>query len=406
MRTFFSLKTRIFGFFLLVTSAVILPALWVALRHGGEGKFHQAAELAGVALLALALSFYLSRRFAKEILAPMEKLVKGTQYVVEGRYDERLDVAKEDEVGRLTESFNRMLRDLQDRERIRSVMDKMVSREIADELLKAGDLKLGGEIRFATILFSDIRDFTGLAESMDPQELISLLNDYLTQMNMIVRNNHGVIDKYIGDSIMSLFGAPITHANDVDNALLTGLQMLDTLKDFNARCQKTGRPEIHIGIGINTGPVVAGTMGSEDRNNYTVIGDTVNLASRLEGLTRIYNVDCVVSEFTQRECKKEYIFRELDMVRVKGRSTPVRVFELWNDSAAGPDMVAEVVQKFQNARHFYLLKDWARAENLFKQVLEMRPHDGPSALYLDRVQKLRVSPPQEAWDGVYTVSTK
>jgi adenylate cyclase len=293
---------------------------------------------------------------------------------------------------------------LQEREKIRSTMNKVVSKQIAEELLK-GEIKMGGEIRFATVLFSDIRGFTGLSESMDPQELITLLNEYLTLMSRVVEKHNGVIDKYIGDAIMALFGAPLTHADDVDNCLQTALDMLWALEDFNYRRAWEGKLPVRIGVGINTGPVVAGNMGSEDRLNYTVLGDSVNLASRLEGLTRTYNVNCIVSEFTQRESKKNLIFRELDLVRVKGRSSSVRIYELW-DQAQNKDGVSEMLQKFQNARQFYLLKDWARAETLFRHVLEMRPGDGPSQLYLNRIQQLRLSPPPETWDGVYTSLTK
>jgi adenylate cyclase len=321
--------------------------------------------------------------------------------VTEGRFDQRVETARADEVGDLAGAFNEMTKGLQERERVRSIMNKVVSKQVAEELLK-GEIRMGGEIRFATVMFSDIREFTALSESVDPQELVGTLNDYLTLMSRVVEKHSGVIDKYIGDAIMSLFGAPLSHPADVDNCLQTALDMLWALEDFNYRRAWEGKPPIRIGAGINTGPVIAGNMGSEDRLNYTVLGDSVNLASRLERLTRIYDVNCIVSEFTLRESKKKtFIFRELDLVRVRGRSSLVRIYELW-DKAQHKEGLSELLQKFQNARQFYLLKDWVRAETLFRQVLEMRPGDGPSQVYLSRIHQLRLSPPPETWDGVYT----
>jgi adenylate cyclase len=359
-----------------------------------------------IGLGALLLAGLVSLGFAHGITSPIRELVRGTQYVIQGRYDQRLAVRQRDEVGTLAESFNEMLKGLQERERIRSAMNKVVSKEIAEEILK-GEIRLGGEIRFATILFSDIREFTGLSESMDPHELVKMLNEYLTLMSRVVQQNHGVIDKYIGDAVMALFGAPLTTNEDVDNSLQTAQDMLTALGEFNYRRAWEGKPPVRIGLGINTGPVVAGNMGSEDRLNYTVLGDTVNLASRMEGLTRTYNVNCIVSEFTHRESRRGFRFRELDFVRVKGRATPVRIFELWVKSPSEADEeIPEVLQKFQNARQFYIMRDWERAETYFRQVLEMRPDDGPSLMYLSRIEELRRTPPPETWDGVYTAITK
>jgi adenylate cyclase len=369
------------------------------------GPLHHLEQLLlfiGVAVLIL--SGLVSFGFSQRITQPLEELVRGTQLVIEGRYDQRLPVRRNDEMGRLAESFNRMLAGLQERERFRSAMQKVVSREIADELLK-GEIKLGGEIRFASVLFADIRGFTGLSESIAPQQLVGFLNEYLTLMGQAVERNHGVIDKYMGDSIMAVFGAPLSHATDVDNCLQTALDMIWCLKEFNYRRAWQSERPISMSIGINTGPVVAGNMGSEDRLNYTVLGDAVNLAYRLEGLTRLYCVDCIVSEFTLRECKANFHFRELDLVRVKGRSGSVRIFELWNPREPVENL-SEMFQKFQNARKFYLLRDWSRAEDLFREVLEMRPKDGPSQLYLSRIQQLRQAPPPDNWDGVYIALTK
>ena len=341
---------------------------------------------------------------ARRLPLAFKDLARATQYVMEGRYNHRLPVRGNDEASRLAESFNRMLESLHGRERIRSTMDKVVSREIAVELLK-GDLRLGGEVRFSSILFADVRGFTAISESMEPQELVAFLNEYLTLMSRVVERHGGVVDKYIGDCVMALFGAPVSRERDVDNALQTALEMIWCVEEFNYRRSWEGKPPVQISVGINTGPVVAGNMGSEDRLNYTVVGDAVNLAYRLESLTRLYNVSCLVSEYTVRECKAKLPFRELDVVRVKGRGAPVRVFELWHQDRS-PELVEEILKKFEAARRFYLLRDWDRAEVLYKQVLELNPDDGPSRLYLDRLRALRLVPPGDAWDGVHVALMK
>jgi adenylate cyclase len=373
------------------------------LAAGGAGaalsRRPMLAAAGGMAVAAVVL-WALGRRF----LLAFSDLTRGTQYVTEGRYTHRLPIRGSDEVGRMAESFNRMMESLQGRERIRSAMDKVVSREVAEELLK-GELRLGGEVRFSSVLFADIRGFTALSENMEPQSLVSFLNDYLTLMSRVVERHHGVVDKYIGDCVMALFGAPVSHDGDVDNALQTAREMIWCMEEFNYRRSWEGKQPIRVSVGINTGPVVAGNMGSEDRLNYTVVGDAVNLAYRLESLTRLYEVACLVSEYTVRESKAKLPFRELDIVKVKGRAAPVRVFELWHEERS-PEVVEEILHKFEAARRFYLLREWDRAEVLFQQVLELHPGDGPSRLYLNRLRDLRLVPPGEAWDGVHVALVK
>ena len=204
----------------------------------------------------------------------------------------------------------------------------MVDPVIAEKLLQQKEIELGGEEREVTILFSDIRGFTTLSESRSSTDILSFLNIYLTHMGQVIEHNGGIVDKFIGDAIMALWGAPICHEDDVDRALCAAIEMSNELAGLNELLQVTEWPAIQIGIGIHTGVVVAGNMGSPDRLNYTVIGDGVNLASRLETLTKEYDAMIIISEASLSKAKLEYETQDLGIVKVKGRSEETRIFAL------------------------------------------------------------------------------
>ena len=229
------------------------------------------------------------------ITRPVKELTLGALAVEQGRYDYRLKSKHQHEVGRFIATFNEMMVSLSEKEKIRSIMNKVVSKEVAHELLR-NRVELGGAERRVSILFTDIRGFTTLAESMAPADLVQMLNDYFSRMSPVIDKEGGVIDKYIGDAIMAIFGAPIEFPDDALRAVRAGAIMLAELRAFNAERAALQLPPIHIGVGINCGTVVAGNIGSESRLNYTIIGDAVNLASRLEGLTKHYEVGMIVSE--------------------------------------------------------------------------------------------------------------
>ena len=228
-----------------------------------------------------------------------------------------------------------IVKDLCAREKILSIMQKAVSPEVAEYML-TGDIEPGGEEKVCTVLFADIRDFTSIAEQLSPKELVDLVNTYLQSMSRVIERHSGVIDKFIGDAIMAVWGAPAEHRSesgvplDADLACEAAIDMMLALAEFNIVRTAQARPALRIGIGIDTGPVVAGIMGSLSRLNYTVMGDHVNIASRLEAATRSYSVPIIISEFTLQALTTpdRFVSRELDLLRVKGRSRPIRVFEL------------------------------------------------------------------------------
>jgi adenylate cyclase len=285
-------------------------------------------RIAVIGLLALVAALALGAGVARGITAPVERLAAGMRAVLQGNLEQRVPVGRADEIGFLAASFNEMTAGLQERARIRDVIDKVVSPEVAHELLARG-LALGGELREASVLFADVRGFTGLAERTAAPDLLRLLNAYLTAMSRSIEHEGGVVDKYMGDAVMAVFGAPLEQPDHAARALAAARAMLGEVERLN----ETRRPEppLRIGVGIASGPVVAGNVGSPERLNYTVLGDTVNLAARLQDLTKEHRVPLLLTEETWRAAGAG-AGRCLGDVTVRGRVAPVR---LWTPADAG-----------------------------------------------------------------------
>jgi adenylate cyclase len=282
-----------------------------------------------LAIAGLVVSITMGIWIASGVSSPVLQLAQGAREVAAGDYKHRIDLKQEDELGLLAKSFNQMSAGLAERDRVRDLLGKVVSPEVAAELVR-NEAALGGEEREVTVLFSDLRKFTGMSETLAPREMLGILNSYFTQMSAIVERRGGVVDKYVGDALMALFGAPLSNPDDADRALNAALDMIEALDDLNQRWANRGLPTIGVGIGINTDIVVAGNMGSETRLNYTVIGDGVNLASRLEGLTKVpeYETRIIVSGATLAKARGKYRTRPLGGVEVKGRHKPAEIFAL------------------------------------------------------------------------------
>ena len=277
---------------------------------------------------------------------------------------------------------------------------------VVNEILRdPAKLKLGGEKKELSVLFSDIRGFTTLAEDMEPETLVSLLNEYLTEMTEVVFEFDGLLDKYIGDAIMAVWGAPLEQADHPLRACRTALKMLDRLTKMQQKWEAEGTPRLDIGIGLNTGTMVVGNMGSDRRFDYTVMGDSVNLASRLEGINKEYGTQVMISEFTYERVKEDFFCRELDAVRVKGKERPVKIFELMALRSEEDPRIA-IIEPFAQGLEQYRAKEWDRAEDSFKEVLGISPEDAAAQLYLQRIAALRQEPPPPEWDGVFTMTKK
>lgn len=285
---------------------------------------------------------------------------------------------------------------------IRSTFSKYVSPAIVDELLENREkLALGGRRQRMTVFFSDLRGFTTISEKLPPEELSRILNLYLSPMTEIVFSNKGTLDKYMGDAIMAFFGAPIASQEHAAQACRCALQSLEQLKVLQAIFAKEGLPHLDIGIGINTGDMSVGNMGSNIVQNYTVMGDAVNLASRLEGTNKEYGSKIIISEFTYQDIKDQFTSREIDQVRVKGKTEPVKIYELVKEGPPATD-VSDRLKAFSSGYQCYQKKEFNSALEFFKKF----PEDPVAQIYVKRCIYFQEEPPPPDWDGVYSMKTK
>ena len=278
--------------------------------------------------------------------------------------------------------------------------------ELVDEMSESPEeFSLDGENREMTVLFSDVRGFTTISEGMDPKELTQLMNALLTPMTRVIHKNRGTIDKYMGDAIMSFWGAPLADTEHARHALYAAMEMMDELKIMQEDFLQRGWPAVNIGIGLNTGNMNVGNMGSEFRMAYTVLGDAVNLGSRLEGLTKNYGVNIIVSESTKSEIS-EFLFRELDLVRVKGKNEPVAIFEPVGHRNDVEKSVTEELSAYRKALSNFRAQSWDKAELDFFNLNRSYPDRYLYQVYLERVTVYRNEPPGDNWDGVFTHTSK
>ncbi len=300
-----------------------------------------------------------------------------------------------------------MIEDISNEKRMKATLARNMDPLIADQLLAAGDDVLGGKIMTATILFSDIRGFTTLTEELGAHATVSLLNEYFEIMVDCINREGGMLDKFIGDAIMAGFGIPVAHDDDEDRAVRTAITMIRSLVTWNVTRANEGKKPVNIGIGLNTDDVVAGSIGSQKRTNYTIIGDGVNLAARLESACKQYAARILISEFTQRKLRGTYRMREIDLVVVKGKTKPVGVYEIldYHSEETFPHLM-DVVNQFSDGIAKYRAARWDAAIDAFKAALRLNPQDKLSEIYIERCEMLKASPPPGEWDGVWVMDEK
>jgi adenylate cyclase len=301
-----------------------------------------------------------------------------------------------------------VLEDISQEKRMKATMYRYMTPGVADRVMALGeDALMEGERKDVTILFSDIRSYTSLTEKMEAAHVVSLLNTYFETMVEAVFNYEGTLDKFIGDALMAVFGAPLPLENHAWMAVQSALDMRRRLTEFNHKRRLASQPQIRIGIGLSSGAVVSGNIGSQRRMDYTVIGDGVDVSSRLEGITKQYGCDVILSEFTYELCQDKIWVRELDRIRVKGKTKPIRIYELIGDRQTSLDSTTlEFLDLYQAGRDAYTARDFERAIRHFERAQHIKAGDTAIAVHLDRANRYFEAPPPEAWDGVYTMLTK
>jgi len=300
-----------------------------------------------------------------------------------------------------------MIEDVSSEKRMKSTMSRYMDPGIAEKLLAGGEEVLGGKSVVATVLFSDIRGFTPITEDLGAHGTVSLLNEYFTIMVECIQKQGGMLDKFIGDAIMAVFGLPLPHDDDEDRAVRASISMITELRRWNAERAAAGKRPVDIGVGLNTDSIVSGNIGSPKRMDYTVIGDGVNLASRLESACKEYGTRILISENTFRKLRGTYRAREVDRVIVKGKSEPASVFEIldYHDDETFPNL-RESLECFREGLISYRRQHWDKAEAAFTEALSHGPGDALSKMYLKRVAQMRAHPPGDDWNGVWVMKSK
>ena len=300
-----------------------------------------------------------------------------------------------------------LIEDISSEKRLKSTMARYMDPSIAEQMLAAGAEALGGRSVPATVLFSDIRGFTTLTEELGPHATVTMLNEYFEIMVECIQKEGGMLDKFIGDAIMAAFGIPVGHDDDEDRAVRAAIAMIRSLEAWNVTRVNDGKKPVNIGIGLNSDVVVTGNIGSKKRMDYTIIGDGVNLAARLESACKQYAARILISEFTQKKLRGTYRMREIDLVVVKGKTKPVGVYEIldYHSEESFPHLM-DVVNQFNDGVAKYRAARWDAAIKAFQEALRLNPKDKLSEIYIERCETLKARPPAGAWEGVWVMEEK
>jgi adenylate cyclase len=403
------------------------PFDWHILMSEERGTFYsqvnQITQRTGVILIiAIVLGVVMVLVFAGYLTNPLTRVVQAMEKIIAtSDMSSRVEVEYNDETGRLANTFNIMVGALERAQKqikgyalraavaqkkehkIRTMFQKFVPADVIEQFFANPEKMLVGENRVISILFSDIRSFTSISEQLEPDDLVNSLNRYFTVMVNIIDARKGTIDKYIGDAIMAFFGAPARHKDDALNSVLAGIEMTEALEEFNANQRKLSKPEFRIGVGINYGVVTVGNIGTDKKMDYTIIGDMVNLASRMEGLTKKYKQPILISESLHRKVHEEIPSRLIDTVAVKGRAKGVKIY------AAKKTLNEQENQAWtlhNTAMERYYQRDFDQAIRYFQDVRKIFPEDYASQLLIERCQEFKATPPPPDWNGVEIMKEK
>ncbi len=403
------------------------PFDWYLLVSERRQAFYEAVnqiffQSGLILLITLAAALALLFVFIRYITQPLGHVVGAMKEIIStSDLSRRVDLAFKDEIGELGHTFNIMTGELQKaynqiksyafraviaqkkEQKIRQIFQRYVPADVIEQFFTNPESMLVGDNRVLAVMFADIRGFTTISEGLQPEEIVESLNTYFGMMVDIIDARKGIVDKFIGDAIMAFFGAPVKHPDDAQQALASGLEMLQALEAFNARQQARGRPTFRIGIGLNYGVVTVGNIGSEKKMDYTVIGDMVNLASRLEGLTKTYRLPFLISESMYRKVGKDVPCRKIDRVIVRGKKDAIDIYE---PRSAQDLRVIKGWELYDSAIQQYYKREFSEAFKLFKSAQAYLPNDPITKMFLMRCERYAGHPPAADWTGAVTLSAE
>jgi adenylate cyclase len=382
---------------------------------GSVYRRQAAIEYMGFILFAVAalLGLGIGTAVATAVIRTLQRLVEAAQAVEAGELSRLVPVSSRDEIGQLATSFNAMVVELRAKERIKDTFGKFIDPRIVSGLIGSGSEEVDhADRRVVTVFFSDIVGFTAISEQLTAAAMVNLLNHYFDAVTRCIRADNGIVDKYIGDAVMAFWSPPFSPGDShAAAACLAALAQLDAIKTLQADLPniiglRRNAPNLLVRMGIATGEVVVGTIGSPVSKSFTVIGDTVNLASRLEGINKVYGTRVIIAEDTLRLAQVEVEVRELDLITVAGKTEPVRIYELLSPFGKLDPDDAMLREEFALGLAAYRARDWDEAGCRFEQCLKLKPDDGPSALFSKRIGMLRADPPPPDWAGVWRFTHK
>ena len=372
----------------------------------------QTIEYLSLGLFALAacLGITAGAVVAANIVRTLRCLIQGTKDVQQGKLAVTIPITTKDELGELAIAFNHMVEEIRAKERIQSAFGKFVDPRIVAGFVSGTREIEHDERQVATIFFSDIAGFTSISEQLTPSAIVNLLNHYYSAVTGSILENNGIVDKFIGDGVMAFWSAPFSPADcHAASACLSALAQQEAIEKLNRDLPnilglRRNAPTLSVRMGIATGDALVGTIGSEVSKSFTVIGDIVNLASRLEGVNKIFGARIIVAESTLLAAKNSVESRELDMITVVGKTEPVRIYEVLCRAGQLKAEETELVQEFGKGLAAYRTRDWNAADRRFQRCLTINPNDAPSTLYVERIAKLRKEPLPSDWDGVWRLA--
>ena len=366
----------------------------------------------GITALASILGLLFAALLTRNLVKPVKELLLGTKAIEQGDLNVKIKISSSDEIATLATSFNHMVGGLKQKEAITETFGKYVDPRIVKGLIEDQQFSQKGEKRIMTVFFSDLEGFTSISEKFSAEGVVRLLNQYFTLMSDSIRQSNGIIDKYIGDAIMAFWGPPFTNADEHPAlACLAALKQMKLLKQFETQLPdllgvRRDLPKLNMRIGISTGEVIVGSIGSAVAKSYTVIGDNVNLASRLESANKNYGTNILICSEAWETVKDTIECREIDFIRVPGKTQPIRVFEVMGEKGKLDIAMLELKNHFETGLAAYRACKWVEARHEFEKCIELNAQERPAKTFLSRIELFQVKPPGNEWDGIWNFLEK